>query len=51
MKTMSNADYASVLRLLGALSHRKGTTLREREDARKATLLLKKLNRNESRLH
>ena len=43
MKQISNADFASVLRLLAALSRRKGLTVREKEDARKASLLHKKL--------
>ena len=51
MKQISNADYSSVLRLLESLSRRKGLTVREKEDARKAALLTKKLRRNEKRLH
>lgn len=45
MKQISNADYASVLRLLEALSIAKGVTKRERENARKAALLVKKMKR------
>ena len=45
MKEISNADLQSVLRLLDALSRRKGTTVREKEDARKAALLSKKLKK------
>ena len=54
MKQISNADYSSVLRLLISLSRRPGTTIREKEDARKAGLLAKKLKRKEdvaTRLH
>ena len=49
MKQLSNADYSSVLRLLESLSHRKGLTVREKEDARKAALLTKKLKRKDER--
>ena len=49
MKQISNADYSSVLRLLESLSRRKGLTVREREDARKAALLTKKLKRKDER--
>lgn len=45
MKQISNADYSSVLRLLGSLSRRQGTTVKEKEDARKAALLARKLKR------
>ena len=45
MKQISNADFASVLRLLDALSNTKGDSIREREAARKAKLLSKKLKR------
>lgn len=49
MKQLSNADFYSVLRLLESLSRRKGLTVREKEDARKAALLTKKLNRKDER--
>lgn len=49
MKQLSNADFYSVLRLLESLSLRKGLTVREKEDARKAALLTKKLNRKDER--
>ena len=49
MKQISNADYSSVLRLLESLSRRKGLTVREKEDARKAALLTKKLKRKDER--
>lgn len=49
MKQISNADYSSVLRLLESLSRRKGLTVREREDARKAALLTKKLRKKDER--
>jgi hypothetical protein len=45
MRQISNADYSSVLRLLDSLSRKQGTTVREKEDARKAALLSKKLKR------
>lgn len=45
MKQISNADFQAVLRLLDALSKTTGTNLRERENARKAGLLTKKLKR------
>ena len=45
MKEISNADLQSVLRLLDALSRRPGLNIREKEDARKAALLSKKLKR------
>lgn len=47
MKQISNSDYSSVLRLLDSLSRRKGTSIRENEDARKAGLLVKKLRRKD----
>lgn len=49
MKTISNADYSSVLRLLESLSRRKGLTVREKEDARKAALLSRKLKRKDEK--
>ena len=49
MKQLSNADFYSVLRLLESVSLRKGLTVREKEDARKAALLTKKLNRKDER--
>ena len=47
--SISDADFASVLRLLDSLSRRQGTTVKEREDARKAALLTKKLKRKDER--
>ena len=47
MKSISNSDYSSVLRLLDSLSRRQGSTIREKEDARKAGLLVKKLKRKD----
>ena len=49
MKQISDADYASVLRLLEALSLARGSTVREKENARKAALLKKKLQRKDDR--
>lgn len=53
MKAISNADFASVLRLLEALSLARGSTIRERENARKAALLAKKLRKKDDgpRIH
>ncbi len=45
MKQLSNTDFYSVLRLLDALSRTKGETIRERENARKAALLTRKLKK------
>lgn len=49
MKQISDADYASVLRLLEALSLARGSTVREKENARKAALLKKKIKRKDER--
>lgn len=50
MIPISNADFQSVLRLLETLSLARGSTIKERENARKAGLLLKKLRKkNEPR--
>jgi len=46
---MSDANYSLALRLLDALSQTKGDSVRERENARKAALLTKKLRRNATR--
>ena len=52
MKQLSHADFQAVLRLLDTLSLARGSTVRERENARKAALLARKLKRNdESRIH
>jgi len=51
---ISNTDFKSVLRLLDALSRTKGDSIRERENARKAKLLHKKLRKkddNGTRIH
>ena len=45
MKQISNADFKAVLRLLDTFSLARGETVRERENARKAGLLSKKLKR------
>lgn len=45
MKQLSNADFALALRLLIHLASRNGNTLREREAARKAELLARKMQR------
>ena len=44
MRQLSNSDYDQALRLLRHLAHTKGNTLREKEAARKAGLLVKKLD-------
>lgn len=49
MKEISNADYALTLRLLLAMSKTRGTTIREKENARKAGKLHKKLNKHATR--
>ena len=49
MKQISNSDYALALRLLYALSNTKGQTIREKENARKASLLHKKLLRKNAK--
>ena len=49
MKQLSNADYASVLRLLDSLSRRQGTTVREKEDARKAALMVRKMRKKDGK--
>ena len=52
MKQISNADFQAVLRFLDVLSLARGSTIKERENARKAALLAKKLKRkDESRIH
>lgn len=47
MKQISDADFNAVLRLLVSLSKRRGATIRENEDSRKASLMVKKLRRRE----
>lgn len=49
MKLISNSDFYSILRLLYALSRTKGDTVREKENARKAALLHKKLSKREAK--
>ena len=49
MKQISDSDYSRILRLLYALSKTNGMCVRERENARKAALLHKKLMRKEAR--
>ena len=49
MRQLSNADYNLALRLLLALSQTRGTTIREKENTRKATLLYKKLRRKDEK--
>ena len=53
MKQISEADFQAVLRLLDALSLARGSTVRERENARKAALLARKLKRKDgqTRIH
>lgn len=45
MIEVSNTDFKAVLHFLDVLSHTRGESIREREIARKAALLNKKLNR------
>lgn len=49
MKQVSNSDFDKILRLLYALSKTRGATIKEQENARKATLLHKKLSRKEEK--
>ena len=49
MVPISNADFRSVLRLLEALSLARGSTIKEKEAARKAWLLVKKLKRKDGK--
>lgn len=51
MKTVSNSDFQGILRLLYALSKTKGESIREKENARKAALLHRKLTRKEAMEH
>ena len=51
MKTVSNKDFQGILRLLCALSKTNGASIREKENARKAALLHRKLVRKEAREH
>jgi hypothetical protein len=45
VKSISDNDFKAVLRLLAILSSTQGATTRERETARKATVLVRKLKR------
>lgn len=47
MKTVSNNDFQGILRLLCALSKTNGASIREKENARKAAVLLKKLKKKD----
>ena len=47
MKSISNSDYDQALRLLRHISTVKGDSLKEREAARKAGLLVKKLEKQQ----
>lgn len=49
MKTVSNNDFQGILRLLYALSKTQGVSIREKENARKAALLHRKLTRKEAK--
>lgn len=49
MRNISNADYDMILRLLDALSRISGGTVREKENARKSSLLLRKLKKKDGR--
>ena len=51
MKQVSDSDYHNILRLLCALSKTNGASIREKENARKAALLHRKLVRKEAREH
>ena len=47
MRQISNKDYTLALRLLYELSQTKGQTIREKENARKAYILHRKLTKND----
>lgn len=47
MIPISNTDFKAILRLLEAYSHTKGGSIREKENARKAALLTRKLKRRD----
>lgn len=49
MKQVSNSDFSRILRLLYALSRTKGTSIREKENSRKAYVLHKKLMKKEAK--
>lgn len=49
MKSISNSDYDQAIRLLRHLSTVKGDSLKEREAARKAGLLVKKMERSKEK--
>ena len=49
MKQVSNSDFERILRLLYALSLTKGETIREKENARKAAVMHKKLFKREEK--
>ena len=49
MIPVSNADFHSVIRLLDKLSLARGTTVKEREDARKRLILLTDISTKENR--
>ena len=49
MKQVYDSDYSKILRLLHALSKTTGQTVKERENARKAFLLHRKLKRKDER--
>jgi hypothetical protein len=49
MKQVSNSDFYKALRLLYALSATRGETIREKENARKAFLLYRKLKKKDDK--
>lgn len=49
MRQLSNSDYALALRLLYALSATRGETIREKDNARKAFLLYRKLKKKDDK--
>lgn len=51
MKQVSNSDFYKALRLLYALSTTRGETIREKENARKAFLLYRKLKKKDDKQH
>lgn len=49
MKAISNSDFYLILRLLADISDKRGGTRKEKENARKAYLLHKKLKRKDEK--
>ena len=48
MKHISNSDYALTIRLLRHLSTNRGESLKDREMSRKATLMVRKMEKRDN---